>query len=135
MLSGSFSSIACSCGLLGAHRVSRTHTRFIDFTPYDVLAPYELCLDRAEDFVASGRGYGAGRALAFYRELFRIERRIKDLSDEERLRERQEKTVPLLAQFKAWLDYAVHTVAVGRKAFPFVGSERAGHAAAIGKKR
>jgi transposase len=40
-------------------------------------------------------------ALAFYRELFRIERRIKDLSDEERLRERQEKTVPLLAQFKA----------------------------------
>jgi transposase len=113
-------------------------------------------------------------ALAFYRELFRIERRIKDLTDEERLRERQEKTVPLLAQFKAWLDHAVHTVlpkdtfgiavnyalkhwealtnftkaghldasnnyaercmrtvAVGRKAFLFVGSERTGHAAAI----
>jgi transposase len=113
-------------------------------------------------------------ALAFYRELFRIERRIKDLTDEERLRERQEKTAPLLAQFKAWLDHAVHTVlpkdtlgiavnyalmhwealtnftkaghldasnnyaercmrtvAVGRKAFLFVGSERAGHAAAI----
>jgi transposase len=113
-------------------------------------------------------------ALAFYRELFRIERRIKDLTDEERLRERQEKTVPLLAQFEAWLDHAVHTVlpkdtfgiavnyalkhwealtnftkaghldasnnyaercmrtvAVGRKAFLFVGSERAGHAAAI----
>jgi hypothetical protein len=52
-----------------------------------------------------------------------------------KLRERQEKTVPLLAQFKAWLDHAVHTVAVERKAFPFVGSERAGHAAAIGKKR
>jgi transposase len=49
-------------------------------------------------------------ALAFYRELFRIERRIKVLSDEERLRERQEKTVPLLTQFKAWLDQAVHTV-------------------------
>src|SRR5208337_5686004 len=49
-------------------------------------------------------------ALAFYRELFRIERRIKDWSDEGRLRERQEKTVPLLAQFKAWLDHAVHTV-------------------------
>jgi hypothetical protein len=30
-------------------------------------------------------------ALAFYRELSRIECRIKDLSDEERLRERQEK--------------------------------------------
>jgi transposase len=113
-------------------------------------------------------------ALAFYREMFRIERRIKDLSDEERLRERQEKTVPLLTKFKAWLDQAAHTVlpkdtlgiavhyalkhwealtnftkaghldasnnfaercmrsvAVGRKAFLFVGSERAGHAAAI----
>jgi transposase len=113
-------------------------------------------------------------ALAFYRQMFRIERRIRDLSDEERLRERQEKTIPLLRQFKAWLDQAVHTVlpkdtfgvavnyalkhwealtnftktghleasnnyaercmrsvAVGRKAFLFVGSERAGHAAAI----
>jgi len=113
-------------------------------------------------------------ALAFYKELFRIERRIKDWSDEERLRERQEKSVPLLAQFKTWLDRAVHTVlpkdslgiavhyalkhwdaltrftgaghleasnnyaercmrtvAVGRKAFLFVGSERAGRAAAI----
>ena len=86
----------------------------------------------------------------------------------------QERTVPLLAQFKAWLDNAVHSVlpkdslgetihyalkhwtalsrfteagcldasnncverlmrsvAVGRKAYLFVGSERAGHAAAI----
>ena len=114
------------------------------------------------------------QALAFYRELFRIERRIKDLSDEARLQERQRHSVPLLNQFKAWLDHAVHTVlpkdslgiavnyalkhwdalttfikaghldasnnyaercmrpvAVGRKAFLFVGSERAGHAAAI----
>jgi transposase len=113
-------------------------------------------------------------ALAFYREIFRIERRIRDWSDEERLRERQEKTVPLLTKFKAWLNQAMHSVlpkdtfgiavnyamkhwdaltnftkagyleasnnfaercmrsvAVGRKAFLFVGSERAGHAAAI----
>ena len=113
-------------------------------------------------------------ALVFYKKIFRIERQIKDLSDEERLRERQAKSVPLLTQFKAWLDNAVHsvlpkdtfgiavnyalkhwdaltnftraghleasnnyaercmrTVAVGRKAFLFVGSERAGHAAAI----
>jgi hypothetical protein len=48
--------------------------------------------------------------LAFYKQLFRIERQIKNLSDEERLRERQEKTVPLLTQFKAWLDNAVHSV-------------------------
>jgi transposase len=114
------------------------------------------------------------QALAFYRELFRTERRIKDLSDEERLQERQLHSVPLLNQFKAWLDNAVHTVlpkdsfgiavnyalkhwealtaftpaghldisnnyaercmrslALGRKAFLFVGSERPGHAAAI----
>lgn len=113
-------------------------------------------------------------ALAFYREIFRIERQIKGLTDEERLRARQERTVPLLVKFKAWLDTAVHSVlpkdslgeavhyalkhwgaltrfteagdldasnnyaercmravAVGRKAFLFVGSERAGHAAAI----
>ena len=113
-------------------------------------------------------------ALAFYKQLFRVERQIKHLSDEERLRERQDKSVPLLAQFKAWLDNAVHSVlpkdslgqaihyalkhwtaltrfteaghldasnnyaercmrpvAVGRKAFLSVGSERAGHAAAI----
>jgi hypothetical protein len=41
-----------------------------------------------------GRPHGTP---AFYRELFRIERRIKDWSDEQRQRERQEKTVPLLA--------------------------------------
>ena len=113
-------------------------------------------------------------ALAFYTEIFRIEGQIRDLPNEERLRARQERTVPLLAKFKAWLDHAVHSVlpkdslgeaahyalkywsaltrfteaghldasnnyaercmravAVGRKAFLFVGSERAGHAAAI----
>lgn len=113
-------------------------------------------------------------ALAFYKAMFRIERQIKDLSDEGRLKVRQERTAPLLKQFKAWLDNTVHSVlpkdtlgeavhyalkhwnaltafikaghldasnnfaercmrsvAVGRKAFLFVGSERAGHAAAI----
>ena len=113
-------------------------------------------------------------APAFYKALFRIERQIKDLTDEEPLQASQEGTVPLLAQFKAWLDNAVHSVlpkdslgeaihyalkhwaaltkfteaghldasnnyaerltrsvTVGRKAFLFVGSERAGHAAAI----
>ncbi len=137
-----------------------------------------LQCSRAPQFRGGGGpAQGPGRpheALAFYKKMFRIERQIKDLSDEERLRERQEKTVPLLTQFKAWLDQAVHTVlpkdtfgvavnyalkhwdaltnftkaghleasnnyaercmrsvAVGRKAFLFVGSERAGHAAAI----
>ena len=49
-------------------------------------------------------------ALAFYREIFRIERQIKHLADEERLAARQERTVPLLAKFKAWLENAVHSV-------------------------
>ena len=103
-------------------------------------------------------------ALAFYTELFRVER----------LRARQERTVSLLTKFKSWLENAVHSVppkeslgeavhyalknltaltkfaeaghldasnnfaercmravAVGRKAFLFVSSERGGHAAAI----
>ena len=113
-------------------------------------------------------------ALAFYRELFRVERRIVRLDDAARLEERQRHTVPLLDKFKAWLDQTVHTVplkdtfgiavnyalkhwdaltnftkaghleasnnyaercmrpvAVGRNAFLFMGSEQAGHAAAI----
>ncbi len=113
-------------------------------------------------------------ALAFYKAIFRVEREIKDLSDADRLRHRQERSVPLLTKFKAWLDQTVHavlpkdalgeavrytlkhwaaltkfteaghldasnnfaercmrSVAIGRKAFLFVGSERAGHAAAI----
>jgi hypothetical protein len=48
-------------------------------------------------------------ALAFYKKLFRIEHQIEDLSDEERLKVRLERTVPLLTQLKAWLDNAVHT--------------------------
>ncbi len=48
-------------------------------------------------------------ALACNREIFRIERQITDLPDEERLRARQERTVPLLTKFKARLDNAVHS--------------------------
>jgi len=40
-------------------------------------------------------------SLKFYREMLRIGRQISDLSEEERLRKRQEKTVPLLAKFEA----------------------------------
>jgi transposase len=49
-------------------------------------------------------------ALAFYKERVRIERQIKDLTDQERLRARQERTVPLLVRLKAWLDNTVHSV-------------------------
>jgi hypothetical protein len=116
----------------------------------------------------------AHEALRFYKALFKIEREIATRTDEERYRERQQRAVPILDAFKAWLDvqaqavlpksglgeaigYALRhwealcryteaghleasnnfaercmrPVAVGRKAFLFVGSERAGHAAAI----
>jgi hypothetical protein len=46
--------------------------------------------------------------LAFCKALLRIERQIKGLTDDERLRARQERTVPLLARFKARLDNTVH---------------------------
>jgi hypothetical protein len=105
---------------------------------------------------------------------YRIERQIRSLSDEQRLQQRQAHAIPILQEFKVWLDiqanavlpksalgnavqytlknwealcryteagylepdnnYAeqcLRPVAVGRKAFLFVGSERAGRAAAI----
>ncbi len=116
----------------------------------------------------------AHEALRFYKALFRIERQIAAFTDEERYQERQRRAVPILADFKAWLDvqaqavlpksglgeaigYALRhwealcryieaghleasnnfaercmrPVALGRKAFLFVGSERAGQAAAM----
>jgi len=128
-------------------------------------------VEAADPLKTPGRPH---EALAFYKAIFRIDRQIRDLSEADRLKERLKKSVPLLAQFKACLDQAVHnvlpkdslviavnyavkhwdaltnfttaghlvasnnhaercmlTVAVGRKAFLFVGFERAGHAAAI----
>ncbi len=113
-------------------------------------------------------------ALRFIRKLYRIERKIKLLTDAERLHARQEKSVPVLHQFKAWLDTQINAglpksalgkamlytlknwdalcryteqgfleadnnfaercmrpVALGRKNYLFVGSERGGKAAAI----
>jgi hypothetical protein len=116
----------------------------------------------------------AHEAIRFFKALFRIEREIAHLTDEERYQERQRRSVPILQDFKTWLDRqanavlpksalgeavgytlrhwealcryteaghleasnnfaerCMRSVAVGRKAFLFVGSERAGHAAAI----
>ena len=116
----------------------------------------------------------AHEALRFIRKLYRIEREIKPLSDELRHQQRQLRSIPVLNQFKAWLDvqanavlpksllgtaiqytlknwdalcryteqgyleldnnYAeqcMRPVAIGRKSFLFVGSERGGRAAAI----
>jgi transposase len=45
----------------------------------------------------------AGFALAIYQRLYEIEARIRELSEEERLRIRQEEAVPVLEKFHTWL--------------------------------
>jgi transposase len=45
----------------------------------------------------------AHRALAYYRQLYEIERQAKGLSDDLRLRLRQDLALPVLNQFSAWL--------------------------------
>jgi len=53
------------------------------------------------------RGSDAARAhqaLAYYRQLYEIERQAKDQTPEFRLRLRQDLAVPILDQFKKWLD-------------------------------
>jgi transposase len=45
----------------------------------------------------------AHQALAYYRQLYELERAAKDFSDEQRLQMRQGLTVPILGKFHAWL--------------------------------
>jgi transposase len=44
------------------------------------------------------------RALAYYRQLYELERAAKDFSDEQRLQMRQDLSVPILEQFRQWLE-------------------------------
>lgn len=46
----------------------------------------------------------ADEAIAFFAELYRIESECQDINNQQRLRARQQKSRPVLAQFKAWLD-------------------------------
>jgi transposase len=43
------------------------------------------------------------QALAYYRQLYELERQAKDFNDEQRLQMRQELSVPILEQFHQWL--------------------------------
>lgn len=128
-------------------------------------------VEAAELLKTPGRPHAA---VKFFKALFRIERQLETLTDEQRYAERQRCAVPILKDLKTWLDVqalavlpksalgeavgyslrhwqalcryteagyleasnnfaeqCMRPVAVGRKAFLFVGSERAGHAAAI----
>jgi transposase len=44
------------------------------------------------------------QALAYYRQLYELERAAKDFSDEQRLQMRQDLAVPILEQFRRWLE-------------------------------
>ena len=46
----------------------------------------------------------ASAALAWIARLYAIERTIRDLTPDQKLRQRQEHSVPLLAEFRCWLD-------------------------------
>jgi transposase len=46
----------------------------------------------------------AHQALAYYRQLYELERAAKDFSDAQRLQMRQDLAVPILGQFRAWLE-------------------------------
>lgn len=57
-----------------------------------------------KDSTKTGRAH---MAMNDIQKLYRIEREIEDASIDERYRVRQEKSLPLLKAFKAWLDDAV----------------------------
>ena len=46
----------------------------------------------------------AHRALAYHRQLYELERAAKDFSDTQRLQMRQELAVPILEEFRVWLE-------------------------------
>jgi hypothetical protein len=46
----------------------------------------------------------AHQALAYYRQLYELERAAKDYSDEQRLQMRQDLAVPILERLRAWLE-------------------------------
>jgi hypothetical protein len=51
-----------------------------------------------------GKGGKIQWAITWFQKFYRLEREIKDKTQEERYQQRQSKTWPLLKKFKAWLD-------------------------------
>jgi transposase len=52
----------------------------------------------------------AHRALGYFRQLYMLERELSDATAEYRLAQRQQRALPLLGQFKGWLDELAPTV-------------------------
>ncbi|WP_460428698.1 IS66 family transposase, partial [Azotobacter armeniacus] len=58
----------------------------------------------AQQVQPKGKIGRADQALAWINRLYAIERELKQASDAERLEARQQRSLPVLAQLKAWLD-------------------------------
>jgi len=52
----------------------------------------------------------AHRALVYFRQLYMLERELADVSDDDRRTVRQQRALPILDEFKAWLDALAPTV-------------------------
>lgn len=63
---------------------------------------------KSEPKPKNGQISAAAMALNYYQKLYAVERRIKDLSEAERQRVRQEQSVPLWEQFIAWMEKHIH---------------------------
>ena len=58
----------------------------------------------AQKVQPKGKTGRADIALTMINKLYGIERELKDVSDEQRFINRQEKSLPILSQLKSWLD-------------------------------
>jgi transposase len=58
-----------------------------------------------------GKRGRADQAIDYFARLYRIEREMQDASDEQRLRARQERSLPVLAALREWLDATLPVVA------------------------
>ena len=70
----------------------------------------------ADNKKAKGKVSKADVALGYIRKLYRIESALKEVSDAERYRKRQELSVPVLNEFKVWLDKNQSKVMKGSQA-------------------
>ncbi len=91
------------------------------YTGYEFLAPHTHgrirlagCHAHArrkfEELHALGPTKSTATALGYFQRLFAIEEELRGLSDEERHEQRQLRSRPLLAEFKAWLDKQLETL-------------------------
>ena len=66
--------------------------------------------NRKKDATPSKKQTVAEAGLRFIQDLYKIERSVAEATVEERLRVRQEKSVPLVEKLRAWLDASIPTV-------------------------